>query len=159
MKKADIYVYSAINSIKSTKGYGGIILVSKKTDGTDGTMSFLCEMENATRVTSEIMLITYALSRFKEPCRITVHINEVQTMTTIKVWMPPWKQRGWLNSSGKPVDEWYRELDRYMEGHELTFTAEKGEYGSWLETNTRKAHEEGERSCLISLENLTASKN
>lgn len=159
MKEAEIYIYSAVNSIRAVDGYGGFILVYRKSDGTDGTMAFYCTMKEATKLTSEIMLLTEALSRFRQTCSITVHLNNPQTITTLKAWMPAWKIAGWKNSKGEDVSGWYKTLDKYMEGHELIFTAERGSYSSWLEANTDRYQERGEKACLISLENLTAAKN
>lgn len=159
MKEAEIYIYSAVNSIRAVDGYGGFILVCRKSDGTDGTMAFYCTVQEATKLTSEIMLLTEALSRFRQACSISVHLNNPQTITTLKAWMPAWKIAGWKNSKGEDVSGWYKTLDKYMEGHELTFTAERGSYSSWLKTNTDRYQERGEKACLISLENLTAQRS
>lgn len=159
MKEAEIYIYSAIHSIRAVDGYGGFILVCKKADGTDGTMAFCCEMKEATKLTSEVMLLTQALSKFRQTCSIKAHLANVQTITTLQTWMPAWKTAGWKNSKGEDVSGWYKTLDRYMEGHELTLTAERGPYSSWLETNTDKYQERGEKACLINLESLTAQKS
>lgn len=156
---AEIYIYSAVNSIKATSGYGGFVCVCKKKDGTDGTVAYYCELNKATKLTSEIMLLTQALSKFRKSCAITVHLNNPQTIVTLRVWMPAWKNKGWKNSKGEEVSEWYRALDGYIQDHELTYTADRGEYSSWLEDNTKRHKEKGEKGCLISLENLTASKN
>lgn len=159
MKEAEIYIYSAINSIKAINGYGGFICACRKKDGTEGTLPYYCHLKDATKLTSNIMLLTQALSKFREPCSIKVYIQDPQSILTLKVWMPGWKNAGWRNSKGEEVSEWYRTLDRFMTGHELSFTAEKGSYSSWLETNTERYHKEERKACLISLENLTAAKS
>lgn len=157
---AEIYIYSAVNSIKTVeKGYGGFICVCRKADGTDGTLAYQCEFEKATKLTSEIILLTKALSKFHKPCTITVHLNNPQTITTLNAWLPSWKVSGWKNSKGEDVDEWYKALDRYMKGHELTYTADRGEYSTWLEDNTKRHREKGEKACLITLESLIAQKS
>ena len=157
---AEIYIYSAVNSIKTVeKGYGGFICVCRKADGTDGTLAYYCEVADATKLTSEIMLLAQALSRFNKPCTITVHLNNQQTITTLKAWMPTWKLSGWKNSKGEDVDEWYRALDRLTEGHELTYTADRGEYSTWLEENIERHREKGDKTCLITLESLTRQKS
>jgi ribonuclease HI len=159
MVNAEIYIYSSINSIKAVDGFGGFICVCKRKDGTDGTLAYQCELQGATKLTSEIMLLTQALSKFKRPCSVTVHLTNPQTITTLNAWMPAWKLSGWKNSKGEDVDGWYKTLDRYMEGHELTYTADRGEYSTWLGDNTRRHREKGEKGCLISLESLAALKS
>jgi len=97
------------------------------------------------------------LSRWKEPCEVEVYAESPQVIMTVDKWIPQWSANGWINAKGEPVNEWYKELAKYMNGHVVHCTTERGEYTSWLDTNMK--HMRGDKACLISLESLTAQKS
>ena len=157
MKKTEIYICSAVNSIKAVDGYGTYLLVYKASNGQLGTMDETCELKKATKTTSELMLVAQALERYREPCEITVHVRVSQTVTALSEWMPAWQENEWKNSKGEEVSPWYKAISERSEGHIITYTAERGEFSSWLEDETRRRKEK--KKCLISLENWAAQKN
>lgn len=152
MKKTELYVCSMVNSIKAVDGYGAYLLAFKNSQGKDITVGEICELKGATKLTSELMLVAQALSKYKEPCEITVHVNVAQTITALSEWMPAWKESGWRNSRGDEVSPWYQTISEEADSHIMTFTAEKGEFTSWLESEARR-QKEGKKS-LVSLEKL-----
>ena len=124
MKKAEIYIHSAVSSIKAADGYGTYLLVYKASNGQLGTMDETCELKKATKTTAELMLIAQALDRFREKCEIVIHVSVQQTVTALSEWMPAWRENGWKNSRGEEVSPWYRAISDILEGHVITYTAD-----------------------------------
>jgi ribonuclease HI len=96
------------------------------------------------------------LSRWNEPCEVTVYVKSPHARFAVEKLIPNWIANGWVNARGEAVNGWYKALSENMTGHQVQ-CAEYGEYSSWLETNMK--HTRGEKLCLITLENLTAGKN
>ena len=156
MKKTEMYICSMINSVKAADGFGGYVLVYEK-DGKPLTLDEVWKLEKATKTTSELMLIAQALSCYREPCEITVHVNQTQTIKALSEWIHAWEQNDWKNARGEAVSPWYKAISTFSKGHLITYTADKGEFTAWLTDQTRKGKEKVR--CLITLENLTAPKS
>lgn len=79
----------------------------------------------------ELQAAVSALQKLKRPCRVRFTTDSRYLMDGIQHWLPNWKQNGWKTSAKKPVknDDLWRQLDKLVEGHSITWNWVKGHSG------------------------------
>ena len=79
----------------------------------------------------ELQAAVSALQKLKRPCKVSVTTDSRYLMDGIQQWLPNWKQNGWKTAAKKPVknDDLWRQLDKLIEGHTMTWKWVKGHSG------------------------------
>ena len=79
----------------------------------------------------ELRAAIEGLRALREPCEVELATDSTYVMKGMTEWLAGWKQRGWKNSSKKPVanmDLW-RELDVEAARHAVSWRWVKGHSG------------------------------
>jgi len=82
----------------------------------------------------EMTAVIRGLSALKRPCTVRLVSDSNYVGQGLSEWMPKWKANGWRRGRGpksKPVknEELWRELDRLLQIHDLTFEHVYGHSG------------------------------
>lgn len=129
MREISIYIdllYSGAAACGS--GTCSIVLEYLRQNGQIATTEHFCRWTDTTRNRLAVLAMTEALSHIKEPCRITVYINNPLLVTMINDGMlAKWQESGWISSRGDEVKnaDLLRELVKRMKGHEITMEQAK----------------------------------
>ncbi len=82
----------------------------------------------------ELTAAIEALKVLRAPSQVELFTDSTYLKKGITEWIADWKKNGWKRRSGKrflPVknDDLWRELDRLVDGHEITFHWVEGHAG------------------------------
>lgn len=89
---------------------------------------------NSTNNQMELTAVIEGLRRLRRPVRVQIVTDSIYVVKGATEWMPRWKSRGWKRktSSGlkavKNLELW-KELERLLEPHSVTFKHIKGHSG------------------------------
>jgi ribonuclease HI len=80
----------------------------------------------------EMTAAIQALKALKKPSRVALHTDSEYLQKGITQWMAGWKKRGWQTAAKQPVknQDLWRELDRLIQTHDVTFHWVKGHAGN-----------------------------
>lgn len=124
-EQVDIYTDGAC---RGNPGPGGWAAILRYRD--NETLIHGAEVET-TNNRMELQAAVSALQKLKRPCRVRITTDSRYLMDGIQHWLPNWKQNGWKTSAKKPVknDDLWRQLDKLVEGHSITWNWVKGHSG------------------------------
>ena len=82
----------------------------------------------------EMMAVIRGLQRLKRPTRVEVVTDSTYVGTGITQWLAKWKANGWRRRSRQgwePIknEDLWRELDRLLSKHQVTFRYVRGHSG------------------------------
>lgn len=143
MCKVDIYIKASNHTIRRNNRRVMYLMAYITSKGTTVTYPNVDELRESIIETagswteSETEILARALSCLNRPCNVTVHTECTQLETVLNLWLPGWKERGWMKSDGTEVPEIYRNLEEAMQTHEIIVTQDHHEYDSWMETQLK----------------------
>lgn len=148
MRDINIYMASSIRSPKKQKGIGMYVLEAIMTKG-PVTSTKEMRME-ASKNEAEIILLEDALSRLKEPCRVTIYTNDNFVAMGINN-LKTWKENDWKTSRGTEVknsERWKHIAEKLTDCVYICMLGEPHAYRAWLtaEIDRRLKNEESGRS-------------
>lgn len=93
--------------------------------------------ELSTNNRMEIMACIESLKLLKLPCKVKLHTDSKYVIDGITSWIHGWKQRGWVNSKRKPVEnkDLWLILDEVASKHSIQWIHVKAHSG--IELNER----------------------
>lgn len=126
MKKIEIYTDGACSGNPGKGGWGAVLVyngIEKELSGG--------ELET-TNNRMELTAVIEALSKLKEPCKVTLTTDSKYVCDAInKGWLNSWKNNNWKKADKKPalnVDLWQKLLP-LLETHRVEFCWVKGHNG------------------------------
>ena len=134
----ETHIYIEIDSRtqrESDKNYGYILECLGKTSTKEGFGT-----ARATYNKANLIAITEAIKRFKEPCEIHIHTRDEYVLNMIERCLNAWAENGFQNAKGKPVanqKEWM-ELWEQSQNHLLLTEPGEHSYSSWLQTQFKE---------------------
>ena len=87
--------------------------------------------QDASKNMAEVYTMLNALSQIKRPCQLEIHTSEF-VKSAILNWIPKWRESGWNNSKGIPMQREFLTLASLLEPHKYSVKSDKNEYTEWL---------------------------
>lgn len=144
MKQVNIYISKTQKSPKRQNGSGCYILETETPKGTERRKGFV-ELTNETANSAEIVLITEALRRLNQKCRLTIYTETGQVGVAVESgWIEKWKRSGWKTEKGTPVHdrEKWDAMSRLLIGHEFHFETGTHPHLEWMNREVKQREKE-----------------
>ncbi len=138
MKKADIYIKTDSSSPKQTEKWYGYVMECKVAGEIKTREGF--GKITGTYHKAVLTALIEALERFKEPCEIYIHTEDVFVLNMIELNLAVWAEKEFQTTKGKPVanqEEWAKIWDLSNKHLLLTEPGEHG-YTEWLLTEMER---------------------
>jgi len=125
MKTIEIFTDGACRGNPGPGGWGALL----RHEGTEKTL--LGSAPETTNNRMEMTAVIEALKTLQRPCSVVLTTDSQYVIKGINEWMDGWKKRGWKTANRKPVknEDLWRELDRLVSEHEMTWHWVKGHSG------------------------------
>lgn len=144
MKEVNIYTQTSFRGLKRQDGAIGYVLSTMTAKG-EATINETAKIRNATANFAEITVLTDALSRLNQPCKITIWTNSFYVRSGIELYMGKWFENGWVNAKGEEIAyrmDWELLREQLME-HEYTIrVGEPHQYSKWLKYEVERKKNE-----------------
>ena len=112
MKEITIYTDGAWSGNPGPGGWGCVLIYKGREKEFSGFVN------NTTNNQMEMLAVIKALEHLKEPCKIDLYSDSAYVVNAfLNDWISGWIEKGWINSSKKPVKN--SEMWQYM----LTLTS------------------------------------
>jgi ribonuclease HI len=123
-ERVQIYTDGGCDPNPGTGGWAAILIYKGKTKELSGGE------RNTTNNQMELKAAINALKALNKPCAVTLHTDSQYVQRGITEWLPGWKRRGWLRSSGKVKNlELWQELDVLAQKHDIEWRWVRGHAG------------------------------
>lgn len=120
-----IYTYTNSAPRKHITGFAFVIDVDGHTIIKKGAY------KEASKNMAEVYTMLNALSKIKTPCRLEIHTSEF-VKAAITDWIPKWRESGWKNSKGVPMEMEFITLASLLKPHKYSVSTAHNEYSDWL---------------------------
>ena len=124
-ERVQIYTDGGCDPNPGSGGWAAILIYKGKTKELSGGE------RNTTNNQMELKAAINALKALKKHCSVTLHTDSQYVQRGITEWLPGWKRRGWLRSTGKIKNlELWQELDALAQQHDIEWRWVRGHAGN-----------------------------
>lgn len=120
-----IYTYTNSAPRKHITGFAFVIECEGHTIDKKGAY------KEASKNMAEVYTILNALSQIKQPCQLEIHTSDF-VKAAITSWIPKWRESGWKNSKGVPMETEFITLANLLKPHKYSVKSDFNEYTNWL---------------------------
>ena len=123
MKEVTIYTDGACSGNPGPGGWGAILMYKEVKVELSGYEA------QTTNNRMELMAPIQALSRLKEPCRVSVYSDSAYLVNAFRQhWLDNWQKHNWVKSDKKPVEnqDLWQTLLQYTSIHQVQWIKVKG---------------------------------
>jgi len=140
MRQVNIYICKTQKSPRRQNGTGCYILEFVTEKGAVTRTGFV-DLKNETANSAEIILITEALRRLNQKCRLSIYTETGQVGVAVESgWIEKWKQNGWKTEKGTPVHdrEKWDAMSNLLIGHDFRFETGAHQYLEWMNREIKR---------------------
>ena len=123
MTRVTLFTDGSYKEEKKMGGYAGVMVAGKHSQVIYGNVK-----EKATNNRMEIQAVVRTVSQLNQPCLVHLVSDSQYVLNGIDKWMDDWKENGWKNSKGAPVEnqDLWKKLDVELSKHKVTTQWVKG---------------------------------
>jgi len=121
----NIYTYTNSAPNKHITGFAFVIECNCHTITRKGAY------EGASKNIAEVYTVLNALHLVKKPCEIKLYTSDF-VKSAIDTWIPKWREQGWKNSKGLPMQMEFITLQSLLKPHKVSVKSGHNEYTDWL---------------------------
>ena len=120
-----IYTYTNSAPRKHITGFAFVIDVNGHTITRKGAY------KDASKNIAEVYTVLNALNFVKRPSEIKLYTSDF-VKSAIESWIPKWRESGWKNSKGVPMQMEFISLANLLKPHKYSVSTAHNEYSDWL---------------------------
>lgn len=121
----NIYTYTNSAPKKKITGFAFVIEYQGHTITRKGAY------EGASKNIAEVYTVLNALHMVKKPCEIKIFTTDF-VKSAIETWIPKWRESGWKNSKGMPMQMEFISLENLLKPHKYSVSSAHNSYTDWL---------------------------
>jgi len=121
----NIYTYTNSAPNKHKTGFCFVLEANGHTLDKKGTYI------DASKNMAEVYTTLNALHLVKKPCTINLYTSDF-VKSAIESWIPKWREQGWKNSKGTPMQMEFITLESLLKPHKYSIKSGVNEYTEWM---------------------------